>query len=80
MFHRKLNWPQVVGIDQGPEHVMTVWNWETEEESGKLLGKVATHQESFNIFYDHPLTWQFETVIEGISFWSRKFFVKRFKV
>jgi hypothetical protein len=23
---------------------MTVWHWETEEESGKLLGKVATHQ------------------------------------
>jgi hypothetical protein len=40
---------QVVGIDQGPEHVMTVWNWETEEESGKLLGKVATHQASVNI-------------------------------
>ena len=36
-----------MGIDQGPEHVMTVWNWETEEESGKLIGKVATHQVSF---------------------------------
>jgi hypothetical protein len=23
---------------------MTVWHWETEAESGKLLGKVATHQ------------------------------------
>ena len=52
MFNRELNWTQVVGIDQGPEHVMTVWNWETEEESGKLLGKVATHQESFKIFYN----------------------------
>ena len=23
---------------------MTVWSWQSEEESGKLLGKVATHQ------------------------------------
>ncbi len=45
----------MVGIDQGPEHVMTVWNWETEEESGKLLGKVATHQASVNIVQKKPL-------------------------
>ena len=69
----------VAGIDKASEHIMSVWEWDTTSSatgggSGKLLGRVATHQELMHGVVFHPLDSHL-LISYGrnhLTFWNRR--------